>query len=208
MEAFLSNSFSFPTLLFTGLLILMCFYWLLAIAGLLDLDVLDLDIDTDLDMDVEGFAGLMVTLGLTGVPFTLVLTLLFSYSWLICYFIVHFFFFWGDNNLFNLLIGTGVILGSFAASILLTAKTVKPLRPLFRSLHNPEVKKIVVGKTCAVRSTRVDESFGEANIVIDGADLIIKVRSKAEHNLKKGDTALVLEHKKDENTYWIEPNSN
>lgn len=205
MEAFFSNIFSFPTIIFTGLLLFMCFYWLLAIAGLLDLDVLDLDIDGDSDFDVGGFAGLMVTLGLSGVPFTLVLTLLFAFSWLICYFVVHFFFFWGDNNLFNLLVGSGVVLGSFAVSIPITAKTIKPMRPFFRSLHNPEVRKIVVGKTCTVRTTRVDKGFGEANMLVDGADLIIKVRANPEHDLKKGDTALVVEHNKEENTYWVEP---
>ncbi|MCG8668698.1 MAG: hypothetical protein MI867_04740 [Pseudomonadales bacterium] len=207
MEAFFSNIFSFPTIIFTGLLLFMCFYWLLAIAGLLDLDVLDLDldVDTDVDLDVSGFAGLMVTLGLTGVPFTVVLTLLIGISWLLCYFMVHFFFFWGDNNLFNLLVGSGVVLGSFAVSIPITAKIIKPMRPFFRSMHNLEVKKVIVGKTCTIRTTRVDKSFGEANLIVDGADLIIKVRAEAEHKLSKGDTAFVVEHNKDENTYWVEP---
>ncbi|MCG8312798.1 MAG: hypothetical protein MI976_06230 [Pseudomonadales bacterium] len=184
----------------------MSLYWLLAIAGLLDLDMFDLDIDLDADIDLEGFAGLMVTLGLTGVPFTLVLTLLFAFSWLICYFVVHFFFFWGDTKILNILIGSGVVLGSFAVSIPITAKIIKPLRPFFRSLHNLEVKKIVVGKNCVVRTTRVDERFGEANIQVDGADLIIKVRSNPENALKKGDSALVIEHDKEKNLYWIEPN--
>ncbi len=93
MEAFLINTFSYPTVLFTVVLIVMVVYWLFAIVGLVDIDVLDLDLDLESDADLEsltGLAGLMVTLGLTGVPITIVLTVLALFAWLITYFGVHF----------------------------------------------------------------------------------------------------------------------
>lgn len=209
MEAFFSNIFSYPTVLLTGLLLFMCFYWALAILGLIEIDVLDLDIDMDVDgdfdMDIEGFAGLMVTLGLTGVPLTVVLTILFLTAWTICFLIVHYFFGWDNNSILDYLFGTLVIIGSLAASIPITAKLIKPLRPVFRALYSPEDKKIFIGKTCIIRSTRVDENFGEANILVDGADIILKVRSDPKHGLKRGDKVLITEEIDGKKVYWVEP---
>lgn len=207
MEAFFSNIFSFPTIVFTGLLGFMCIYWLFAIIGMVDIDVLDLDVDldTDADFDLEGFAGLMVTLGLSGVPLTVVITLLTLFAWSVSFLVVHFFFFWGDSALLNALIGLVVIVGAVAVSIPITATFIKPLRPLFRALNSPSVKKVFVGRTCTVKSTRVDEHFGEANIAIDGADIIIRIRSKAEHGMKRGDKALIVERIEGSDAYWVEP---
>lgn len=207
MEAFFSNIFSFPTIVFTGLLGFMCLYWLFAIIGMVDIDVLDLDIDldADADFDLEGFAGLMVTLGLSGVPLTVVITVLTLSAWVLTFMVVHFFFFWGDSTLLNALIGLVVIFGAIAVSIPITATLIKPLRPLFRALNSPSVKKVFIGRSCTVKSTRVDERFGEANIAIDGADIIVRIRSKAENGLKRGDKVLIVEKIEGSNAYWVEP---
>lgn len=205
MEAFFSIIFGFPTIVFTILLGAMCVYWVFAILGMVDIDILDLDIDLDADFDLEGFAGLMVTLGLTGVPLTVVITLLALCAWSVSFLVVHFFFFWGDSALLNALIGLVVIFGALIVSIPVTAALIKPLRPLFRALNSPAVKKVFIGRTCVVKSTRVDETFGEANVAIDGADIIIRVRSKAEHGLARGAKALIVEKIEGTNAYWVEP---
>lgn len=207
MEAFFSNIFSFPTIVFTVLLLFMSLYWILAILGMVDIDILDFDIDldADVDMDLEGLAGLMVTLGLAGVPLTVVLTLIFLIAWAFTAAIVEVFFLWGDSTLLNLLFGFMVLAAAFAVSIPVTAALVKPLRPLFRALNNPEVKKVFIGRTCVVKSTRVDENFGEANITIDGADIIIRIRSDANHKLKRGDHVFIVEKIEGSNAYWVEP---
>ena len=205
MEAFFNNIFSFPTIVFTGLLLFMCVYWVLAIIGMIDIDILDARIDLDMDGDLEGVAGLMVTLGFTGVPVTVVLTLLFLGGWAITFLIVHFFFLWGDSTLLNILVGSVVMIIAQALSIPITAFLIKPMRPIFRALNGPEVKKTFVGKSCVIKSTRVDEGFGEANIVIDGADIIIKVRANADHNLHRGDAVLIGEKIDEQSIYWVEP---
>lgn len=207
MDAFFANIFSFPTIVFTLLLGVICVYWLFAIIGMVDIDILDLDIDLDADsdFDLEGFAGLMVTLGLSGVPLTVVITVLTLSAWVISFLVVHFFFFWGDNTLLNTLIGLAVVLGAVAVSIPVTATLIKPLRPVFRALNSPASKKVFVGRSCTVKSTRVDEGFGEANIAIDGADIIIRIRSKPEHGLKRGDKALIVEKIDGSTAYWVEP---
>ena len=98
MEAFFANIFSYPTVFFTVILLVLAVYWLFAILGMVDIDVLDLDMDVDADVDVDlegmtGLAGLLVTLGLTGVPVTVVMTLLALLAWLLSYFAVHLLFF-------------------------------------------------------------------------------------------------------------------
>jgi hypothetical protein len=206
MEAFVLNIFSYPTVFFTVILLLMVCYWLFAILGMVDIDVLELDLDIDSDLDsLTGLAGLMVTLGLTGVPVTLVLTLLALLGWWISYFIVHFFFFWSEPSLLSYVAGTAVIAFAIAASIPVTAQLIKPLKPLFKKVYTPAPEKVLLGQACRVRSTRVDENFGEATADLDGASLILKIRADAEKGLSNGDIVVLLEHRARDNTYWVIP---
>ncbi len=208
METFLTNILSFPTGVLTLLLGVMVVYWIFAILGMIDIDVLDFDVDMDTDVDLEGLtglAGLMVTLGLTGVPFTIVLTLLLLFGWIICYFCVHFFFFWGAGNWLTYVAGIAVLPLSLAISIPFTAQIIKPLKPLFKKLYTPPPQKVLIGQTCIVRSSRVDEKFGEATAVLNGASLILRIRADVNKGLKNGDKVVMIEYRSDENSYWVIP---
>lgn len=208
MEAFISNIFHYPTVFFTVILAVMTLYWAVAALGLIELDVLDLDIDFDADLDVEGLtgiAGLMVTLGLTGVPFTVVLTLLMLLGWLISYFVVHFLFFWGHGSFMTYLVGTALIPIAIAISIPVTAVLIRPLKPLFKKAYAPVPEKVLLGRTCKVRSTRVDENFGEATADLEGASLILKIRAAPSNKIMRGDMVVLIEHHPENNTYWVVP---
>lgn len=96
MDPFYQNIASFPTLFFTLLLAVTTVYWLVAVLGVVDLDILDLDIpegDVDINNDASSganaIAGLLLKLGLNGVPLTVVISFLALFGWLICYFSVH-----------------------------------------------------------------------------------------------------------------------
>ena len=208
MEAFISNIFHYPTVFFTVFLLVLAIYWLFAILGMVDIDVLDLDMDADVDVDLDGLsglAGLLVTLGLTGVPVTVVVTVLSLLAWLISYFVVHLFFFWDVGSLMSYLAGTAVIPVAIAVSIPVTAQLIKPLKPLFRKAYTPPPEKVLLGRACTVRSTRVDEGFGEAAVDLDGASLILRIRGEASKELKRGDSVVLIEHRPDDNTYWVVP---
>ncbi|MDQ6962418.1 MAG: hypothetical protein Q9M28_07830 [Mariprofundaceae bacterium] len=92
MDVFLINISSFPTAIYTTLLVVVLGYWLLALSGTFDLNTFDVDIDMDIDVDggvsnLGGIAGLLTTLGLTGVPITIVISLLILNAWITCYFL-------------------------------------------------------------------------------------------------------------------------
>ena len=210
MEAFFANIFSYPTVFFTVILLVLAVYWLFAILGMVDIDVLDLDMDVDADVDVDlegmtGLAGLLVTLGLTGVPVTVVMTLLALLAWLLSYFAVHLLFFWEHGSLMSYLVGSALIPAAIAVAIPVTAQLIKPLKPLFRKVYTPPPDKVLLGRSCKVRSTRVDERFGEAIADLHGASLILRIRGEAEKNLQRGDPVVLIEYRPDDNSYWVVP---
>ncbi|MEZ5509924.1 MAG: hypothetical protein R3F47_08480 [Gammaproteobacteria bacterium] len=208
MDAFLTNIFTYPTAIFTVILGVAVIYWLFAILGLVDMDVLDVDVDLDTDLEgLTGLAGLLVTLGLTGVPVTVVVTVLALLGWLISYFAVHLLFFWPAGSWLSYAVGTVVIPVALAVSVPVTAQIVKPLKPLFRKAYANAPQKVLMGQPCLIRSTRVDMGFGEATATVDGASLILKVRADPAKQLKKGDRAVLIEYRAAENSYLVVPES-
>lgn len=197
MEAFLLNCFSYPTVIFTVFGIFTFLYLAVSALGLAGFD--------DLDLEWEGLAGVLTTLGLRGVPLSIVLGLVALFAWSTCYLLVAFVSFGARDGWFNLLVGTLAIPVSLAASILITAQVVRPLRPLFRALNASASSKVLVGNIATVRSSRVDEAFGEAFLVVDGAELIVKIRTDADRQLKRGDKVVLIEHRKEHNLYWVVP---
>jgi hypothetical protein len=197
MDAFLQNILSYPTVFFTVFGGFAFLYLLLAAVGLAGFD--------DTDFELEMLSGLMTTLGLKGVPLSLVLGLVALFSWATCYLIVALLSVGPVGNWINYLIGTLAIPVSLAASVLLTAQAVKPLRPLFRALNASAPDKVLIGALCTVRSSQVTETFGEVTTVIDGAELILKVRADSSKALKRGDKVVLIEHHKDTNLFWVVP---
>ena len=84
MELFLSEVFSFPTIIFTVPLIIFMLFWLMAFAGLIDIEILDLDVDADSDADATSSTWIQ-NLGLDGVPLTVALTLVDIYAFAFTY---------------------------------------------------------------------------------------------------------------------------
>ncbi|MDV2078873.1 hypothetical protein [Marinobacter xestospongiae] len=199
MEAFIAVTFSFPTVLFTVLLAVAVIYWLISLVGLVDLDGggdADLDLDASSDM-----GGLMVTLGLQGVPLPLVLTLLFLGAWLTAYF---------ADLMLGSLFGTGwghilfglvVIPLALVAGLLATAVLVRPLRPLFRRAYKRPLEKQIIGAACVVLSFNANKGQGRAEVHRDGAHLILKIRSDA--SLARRDRAVLVEYLPEHQAYWV-----
>jgi len=209
MDAFLLNITSFPTAIFTTGLVVVAGYWLIALIGLFDLDLFSVDADVDIDVDVETgdigiVAGILTTLGLNGVPITLVISFLILNGWFICYFSVLFVpEFPALVSILQLIINITLLILSFAISIPVTSMMIRPLRGIFRRLHQEPLRRSLIGSSCRVRSSRVDNSFGEAECIHYGASIIIKIRSIGEKIFATDELVCILEHQENDDTFVV-----
>lgn len=203
MDTFLAITFSFPTVIFTVLLSVAVIYWLISLLGIAgDADVGDGDlIDGDIDASSD-FGGLMVTLGLHGVPLPLVLTLLFLGAWSLSYF--------ADlllgqylGGVLRVLFTVTVVPLALVGALFLTSFLVRPLRPLFRRAFHQPLEKRIVGTPCVIVSSSVDATSGRAEAMLDGAHLILQVRS--DRPFSHRDRAVLVEYLADQRAYWVVP---
>ncbi|WP_144392257.1 OB-fold-containig protein [Pleionea sediminis] len=204
MNEIWSIASSFPTSIFTTINLILIGYWLIVAFGLLDFDFFDLDIDTDADVsDLSGFATFLATLGLTGVPITIVLTILMFCAWLISYIASKYLFFWVESESLMWLIGSLTSIGSLALALPITAWCIRPLRKLFKKLHGGSDNKNLLGRPCRVRSSKVNKTFGEAVCDFDGASLLLKVRADEKYQFKRGDTAYIVDYDATKSVYFL-----
>ena len=140
MDPFYRNVSSFPTALFTILLGVCVLYWLCAVLGVVDIDILDVDVpDGDFGdaasdtSNINALAGLLLKLGLNGVPLTIIISIIAVIGWTLCYFVVHFLFQLVADGLFRYLFGLAVFIGTLYAATMMTAVLIRPLRPLFKN---------------------------------------------------------------------------
>lgn len=199
METFFAVAFSFPTVVFSVFLCVAIIYWFISLLGMGD-------IDADGDIGVGGdFSGLMVTLGLQGVPLPLVLTLLFLSGWLTSYFVDLVFGSLVPAGFLYWLYGVAVMFAALIVAVLVTSIVVRPLRPLFRRAFLQPLQKRIVGTPCVVISSKVTEKKGRGETVLDGAHLVLQIRSHTP--LARRERAVIIEHVPDKNAWWVVPES-
>ena len=206
MDMFINNIASFPTAIYTVLLGVLVCYWLSAIVGLVDLDILNMDgLDLNMDgggNDVNVFAGLMIRMGMTGVPAIISLSLALLFGWLLCYYIVHYLLMPLSIDWVRYLLGIPVLLATFFFGMLITSVLIRPLRGLFKTAIY-ETTQHMLGQSVVVRTSRVDNEFGEAVLNNGGADMIVKVRSMDEERFEKGDRVVLFEKIGDGSLYRV-----
>ncbi|HBL31464.1 MAG TPA: hypothetical protein DD490_31960, partial [Acidobacteria bacterium] len=151
------------------------------------------------DGDAEapgGFAGLIQSLGLGGVPVTLMLSVLILAGWGLCIAAVQ-------------VLGVGaawvVVVAPLAALVVavpVTAVLLRPLRRFFVTVAAPGHRD-VLGKICTVTTLQVDERYGQAEVADGGAGLVLQVRTVAGARLHRGDRALIYDYK--DEVFYVEP---
>ncbi|MFN3579333.1 MAG: hypothetical protein ACK4VV_02530 [Pseudomonas sp.] len=204
MSLFLQTSLSFPVVLLSFLLCVAILYWVVVAFGLIDIDLLDFGVD-GADSGVshaEGLGGLMLKLGLKGVPVTLLLTLLIFFGWLFCYFAELLFLRFLPLGVLRYPLGLIVVV----LALLLAAPVVRlisaPLRPLFHKFHG-DSSRSVLGQVVVVRTGRVTPTHGEAVLENGGAGLILRIRADEELGFKRGDRLVLLEYLEPEHAYRV-----
>lgn len=201
MEAFIAIITSFPTAIFATTTIVATCYWMMSILGFFDLDIVELDIEAE-SGDVSFVSSAIGFFGLTGVPFALIFTFLSAFSFLFCYYGVYFGLLFTSATWMTIVSGSILLILSFFLSLPVSGFAIKPFRKLYGKLNEQTAEKVLLGVECSVRSSRVDSGFGEAQCIIDGASLIIKVRSDDE-SFKRGDKVVIIEHDSERNIYHV-----
>lgn len=213
MEQLLNLASQFPTVIYSTLLGIVVIYWLIGMLGIIDLDLapeadldvdLDADIDTDLSASVGGLAGLLLTFGLTSVPFTLVISIICLVSWLITVYLqIYVFSLLEGNGLYYLLGALSTVI-VFFISLPITGVLIRPLKGMFDSVEATSSHNLVgLGGTIATGT--VTPSFGQAKVLNDGAEILLDVRCDPQHSLSMGDKVLLIEYNKGSHSYIVAP---
>ncbi len=204
MDMFLSIALSFPTLIFSVLLSVALFYWLLAMIGLIDLDVLPISMTPDgEELQLGGVAGLLMKFGLDGVPLTLILSVVTLLAWLISYFAG---FFLLQHLPWDFLrYGLGAVASVLAVIIALpfAGLLLRPFRGLFAKTK-PIDSVSLLSEVAVVRSPVVTLSQGTAEMNDGGAGLILQVRAEP-GQFVRGDRVVLVEYVEAANAYRVIP---
>jgi len=195
---------SYPTGIYTVLIGVLVVFWLFAIVGALDIDIISFDTDLDIDGEIEipGFVGLLHTLGFTGVPFTIVLTVLIFLAWIFSYIVSAYLIPVIPTTLLKMLAATATLIGSFMLAVPLTSKVVSPLRKL-ASENTAKSNKDFLGGMCKVTTLSVDETFGQGKIQTTGSSLIVRIRAEKPNNISKGDIVRPISYDETDNVYHV-----
>lgn len=229
MTEFLAAVLSFPTLIFSVLLVLVLLYWCMVLLGALDIEILDFDADLDLgdveldvgdlgvdtevdvgaeaggDADSEAPTGLFEALGLAGVPLTMTLSLVVFLAWALCLVAtVAFGDTFGTGSTLGLLLSTGLALGSVVASFPVASWMLRPFRGSF-VVHQAPRRRSLLGRTCTIATLSVTGTHGQAEIEDGGAGLLLQVRCPRENDLEKGSEAVLYEYDEGLEAFLVAP---
>ena len=194
-----------PYTVFLGLMLL---YWLTVILGMLDLDLLHLDveaqteIEADVDTAVPGLGGIGLAalkfFHIGTVPPMILLSFLALSLWTLALLEYHYL---QQQSLLTALL---LALPNGLISLAITKVVTLPLRALFTALHQErDTPDEVIGKLCVVKTTRVDTTSGQAEVPVNGAPLLLNVRTLEPEVIAKGEEALVVQFNEQDKTYVI-----
>ncbi|MFD2787128.1 OB-fold-containig protein [Hymenobacter rubripertinctus] len=217
MKELLHAAVAPANLLPTGLLVLVLLYWLTVLLGVLDFKSLDLDVSTDADADLDAHAGAHGHPGEAGTTFLNGVLGFFNLGRVPLMVFVSFVAlpWWVGSILANYYLGNerlllgGILLVPLLLGSLLVAKVLTtPFVHLFAALEKDhEGSSSPLGKLCTLLLPASHEQLGQASVRLQkGAPLMLNVRAaSASAELRKGDTALIIDYDTTRRCYLIEP---
>ena len=209
MGNFYAAVFSYPTAVYTALLGIVLVYWVLAVIGLVDFEHSGLDVDIDAQVDTDPselstLAGYVVAFGLNGVPFSVAVSLVVLYGWVGSCLAGMWLQPLVPAGLLGWLAGTAVFGAASALALVLSARTIRPLRKLFVT-HAALSNAALVGQLCRVITGSVDQRVGRAEVAQRGASINIRVWAKVPNALTKGSAARIVDYDAERARYLIVP---
>lgn len=204
MTDFIRELLVFPTVFYGALLIVVVLYWLSAVLGFAELDVLEGDVELDVDGDTEasGISAWLTKFKLDGIPLTITLSLIILLSWVLCFVAVHFIYPLTPGGWVQILLGFWILLIAPIIAAVMVAPVLQPLKPIFRKSVAKSAADFT-GQFATVRSGKVTADFGEAELSDGGAGLILKIRAAEPNTIKRGDKVKLQAYEADKNTWQV-----
>ncbi|PWQ98093.1 hypothetical protein [Leucothrix arctica] len=206
MSEFITGIFTFPTVFFSGLLVLVLFYWLTAVLGVSSFETAEGDVALDTDLDVSdtsfSIANLLSKFRLDGIPITISLSFIILASWVLSFLAVYFIYPVIPQGWIQIAVGFWILLLVPVLSATIVSPLLQPLKPIFKK--TPEKRAVdLVGQYVTVRSGKVTATVGEAVFHDGGAGLILKIRCPEENEIKRGDSVKLFSFDQVTHTYQI-----
>lgn len=202
---------SFPSAIPSVLLLVVIIYWIMAVIGLVDIDIFNghgpigdvghighghghVDIHHDGEHSAESglLASAVLSLGLSGVPLSIVISVLILFTWSLTYLCQRYLLLalpdvlrWG--------FGVVALLGSFIVSLPVGVLLLRPLRGAF-VVHNALSNEHLVGKACRILTLEVTGKFGQAQVRDNGSGYNIRVWALEPNHLTKGSDAVIISY--------------
>jgi len=196
VEQYIEIITSFPCVVFTVALIFVSLFWMLAILGLVDIDIIgvDLDIDVDAETDPGAFgalSGFLTYFGLNGIPVTVVFSVLTLVAWLLSYFASAYIIAPLPYDWLRYLFGMLLIVGCGIIAAPITGMSLRPTKQFFTG-EAAASKTAFAGSKGVITTLEVNEKFGQAMVDDGGAGLILDVRCDTPNTLTKGDEVALI----------------
>ncbi|MFZ5830516.1 MAG: hypothetical protein ACOY3P_10525 [Planctomycetota bacterium] len=211
LEVF-QTAVALPTLPYTILLVLVLLYWLLFLVGAAGADLLDgVDLDVDADVDVDADADAELASGSAGwlapllqfffvgeVPLTVIFSILIIAMWTMAM-IVNYYL--GGTRLW---VGLALFPALFFVGLVFTRAVLTPIAPYLKRVLAQEGDKIdLVGKRCTIHSIEATSAYGQAEVPMRGAPLLLNVRTNEGIVLKRGEEAVICRYDETARAYVV-----
>ena len=192
MSTFLAAALAFPTVVFTVLVVFFLIYTVFTLIGALDIHWLDgvLHIHDAPDTILEGALNF---LGVAGVPITIFGGVSSIFAWVTSI---------AANRFLpdSIAMSLAILAGSGIIGLFLGGLSVRPVKHFFNTTQGKSRKEIV-GKICTVRSLRVNENSGTAEV----DDFIAEIRCFRDNQLTLGSKAIVYDYDHENGLYHVGP---
>lgn len=217
-ETFINNISAYPTVFFTALVLFVTLYWLVALLGFVDMDVVDVgdigdigDISDIGDIGDAGntsaglLSGILLKFGLYGVPLVVILTGIALIGWVLSYFYGSFLQAQFGHGVLHYVFGTGALVLVLVVSMWLTGLMLSPIRRHIANIPKRHAQSFL-GQTAVVRTLTVNDRHGEAMLEDGGAGLIFKVRQLTGDDsvIVQGDNVRLVAYDQQQNVYQIQ----
>jgi hypothetical protein len=204
-------------LLFTALVAMVMFYWLLVLLGALDFDsepsidlhsqdvhvngavgAHDVDHGGDVTQNLGVLKSFLQFLNFGSIPSMIVVSIMVVCLWTVSLISNHYL------NPGSMLLALGLLIPNLIVTVMITKAATTPLKRVFESMNREyEEHKPVVGRTCKILTSEVTNTFGQAEIETSGAPLVINVRTYGDATFNKGESALIIKEDRENQLYTV-----